>query len=408
METLRLNSKLGELTSHLLSSDERENLVFEGRTLVLECAGRAKNAALTKAGKEAADFGSVFPSTNAYHTACAKWSDDLLFYCAKRVNERDGKPTDRNDRRTFTKASFAHNAEYLHTLESVMGDVMYTVTPYLMAEIFGEMSSVISVPRGQTYELPVASNAVIQWEDASWTSLRSVPQDKLYNKSITLNPRPVAARSVINFYQMVASNINMVDTMAAIAGGYAAMLMERFTKAFTLASADTRYVPASLTANGYTGDNWAKICQNVAKSNRVRRNSLIAWGDFLALRKVLPDNATLASSIMMLLGEEYFKNGYIMSHDGVLMYEITPTSTPKTINTTMDSVFPTDTIVIAARANDRYAPMAVGFEDNGEGLIQLTPGDDVLATGRIEVLQYASVDIQPTFASRIGIIKNVT
>ena len=166
-------------------------------------------------------------------------------------------------------------------------------------------------------------------------------------------------------------------------------------------------MPASLKATGYTGDNWATVCQNVAKANRVRRTQLAAWGDFLALRKVLPDNASLASAIMMQMGDEYFKTGYLLSHDGVTMYEITPTSTPETINTTLTSVFPTDQIIIAARANERYKPMVMVFEEGAESTVQLTPGDDVLATGNIDVLQVASYNIAPAFASRIGLITNV-
>ena len=54
-----------------------------------------------------------------------------------------------------------------------------------------------------------------------------------------------------------------------------AMIMRIFTDAFTKAAADTTYVPAALTATGYTDQNWAKIVQNVAKANRVRRTDII-------------------------------------------------------------------------------------------------------------------------------------
>ena len=105
---------------------------------------------------------------------------------------------------------------------------------------------------------------------------------------------------------------------------------------------------------------------------------------------------------------EYFKNGYLMSHDGVMLYELTPTSTPATINTTMTSPFPTDTIVIAARGNMRYAPMVMGFEEGGEGRIDLTPGDNTMADGWIQGLSFASFDIAPVFCSAIGVLASVT
>lgn len=408
MDKLKLNAALAAIANTKVSGDERENLIYEGRMLLLECMGRAKNRALAGAKRQTEDFGSLFKSNSEYATAAQKWSDDMLYFCAKRANDALGLNTDRNDRNSFTNIGLATNPHFMQLLSVAMNEIMYPVTPYLISEIVGEMASVVTVAPGKTYTAAITSNAVIQWEDATWTSLRSVPQDKLYAKTITLNPKPFAARAVINWYQMVGNGMNLVDTMAALAGGYAAKVMQKFTTAFATAAADARYVPASMTATGYTDDNWAAICQKVAMANRVRRDQLIGYGDFLALRKVLPDNAALASAIMMQLGEEYFKNGYIYSHDGVLLYEIHPVAEPGTINTTLTPVWPTDQIIIAARASDRYAPMLMAWEEGlNNGRLQLTAGDDVMATGRIEVLEYASADIAPAFASRIGIINGV-
>lgn len=409
MEKLKLNSALSMCANTKVTSDQRENLIHEGRVLLLEHMGRAKNRALVGAGKQAEDFGSLFKTNGEFNTAAQKWSDDMLYFCAKIVRDQDGRTTDRNDRSTFTGLGLAMDSRFMRILSVAMNEIMYTVTPYLISEIVGEMASVASVDPGKTYTAEITSNAVIQWEDATWTSLRSVPQDRLYNKTITINPKPTAARCSVNWYQMVGNGGNLIDTMAAMAGGYAAMVMKKFTDAFTAAAAQTKYVPSSLKASGYTSNNWATICQKVAMANRVRRDQLIAYGDFLALRKVLPDNASLASAIMMQLGDEYFKNGYIMSHDGVLLYEIHPVADPKTINTTLTSVWPTDEIIVAARATDRYAPMIMAWENNLEkGSVELTAGDDIMATGRIEVLQYASLGICPAFASRIGLISDIT
>lgn len=407
MENLRINSMLANLNASKVSRDERAQIVHEGAALVLEKVGRARNSALAKAGRPTEDFGSAFKSNGDFETYCKKWSDDALCFAARKANDFADKETNRNDRRTFTRAGLATDPMYLRTLAGIINDIQYSVTPYLISGIVDDMCSVVTVPKGQTREIEVTSNAVFQWEDTDWTSLRSVPQDQLYNGTITLNPRPFAVRGVINYYQMVGNDGNLVDTIAAMAGGYAAKVMEKFTTAFLAAAGNTKYVPAALSATGYTDSNWATLCQNVAKANRVRRDQLIAYGDFLALRKVLPDNAALASAIMMQMGEEYFRNGYLMSHDGVMLYEITPTSTPTTINTTLTSVFPTDMIIIAARANARYAPMVMAWEDNADTMVDLTPGPETLATGRIELLEVASVDIAPAFTSRVGIMSSI-
>ena len=408
MERITLNSALANFNSTKLTGEKRSDMIARGRVLVLEAAGRAHNAALVKGGRPVVEFGSAIGNETAFAAAKNEWADDVLCFCAERAMSVQGREVDRSERSTFTNIELASDPIFLRTLAGIVSEIQYAVTPPIVNELVGEMASVMSIPKGKTGEVEITSNAVFQWYDTSWTSLRSVPQDQLYNGCITINPKPKATRFRMNFYQMVSNSGSLVDTLAAVSGGYGAMLMQTFTDAFTTAAANTKYVPSALKASGYTDANWATVARNVAAANRVRRDQLIAYGDFLALRKVLPDNATLASAIMTLMGDEYFKNGYLMSHDGVMLYELTPTSTPATINSTMTPVFPTNMIIVAARANLRYAPMIMGFEENAEGRIDLTPDENVIANGIIQGLAYCSLDICPAFTSRIGILSNVS
>ena len=407
MEKISLNSALARFNGAALVGDQRSDLISRGKVLVAECAGRACNDALKRANRPVNDIGSTIGNATAFASAKSEWADDVLYFCAERALSVQGRSADRNDRNTFTSGEFARDPIYLRTLAGIVSEIQYAVTPPIVNELVGEMASTMVIPKGKTGQVEITSNAVFQWYDTTWTSLRSVPQDQLYNACVTINPTPKATRFHINYYQMVANSGSLVDTLAAVSGGYAAKLMEVFSNAFAAVAANTKYIPASRKASTYTDNNWATVIRNVAAANRVRRDQLIAYGDYLALRKVLPDNATLASAIMTLLGDEYFKNGYLMSHDGVMLYELSPVVTPATINTTMTSPFPTNEIIIAARGNLRYAPFVIGFEQGGEGQIDLTPGDNVLADGYIEGISYASYDIQSVVTSAIGILTNV-
>ena len=408
MERITLNSALARFNGAQISGEQRSDLIARGRVLVLESAGRAHNDALARAGRNATEIGSTIGNATQFAAAKSEWADDVLYFCASRALSVQGRNAERSDRNSFTASEFASDPIFLRTLAGIVSEIQYAVTPPIVNELVGEMASTMVIPKGKTGQIEITSNAVFQWYDSTWTSLRSVPQDQLYNACITINPTPKATRFHINYYQMVANSGSLVDTLAAVAGGYAAKLMETFSTAFQAAAANAKYVPAARKATGYTSNNWATVVRNVAAANRVRRDQLIAYGDFLALRKVLPDNATLAPAIMTLLGDEYFKDGYLMSHDGVMLYELSPVVTPATINTTMTNAFPTDTIIVAARANLRYAPMVIGFEEGGEGRIDLTPGDNVIADGFIEGLSYASFDIAPVFTSAIGLIESIT
>lgn len=407
MERITLNSALARFCGAKVTGDQRSDLIARGKVLVAECAGRAHNDALVKAGRPVVELGSTIGNATAFAAAKSEWADDVLYFCAERALAVQGRSADRNVRATFTAGEFASDTIFLRTLAGIVSEIQYAVTPPIVNELVGEMASTMLIPKGKTGQVEVTSNAVFQWYDSTWTSLRSVPQDQLFNACITINPTPKATRFHINYYQMVANSGSLVDTLAAVAGGYGAKLMESFSTAFQAAAAQSKYVPAARKATGYTDSNWATVVRNVSAANRVRRDQLIAYGDFLALRKVLPSDATLAPAIMTLLGDEYFKNGYLMSHDGVMLYELTPVSTPATINTTMTSPFPTDTIIVAARANLRYAPMIIGFEEGGEGRIDLTPGDNVVADGFIEGLSFASYEIVPAFTSAIGLLESV-
>ena len=408
MERISLNSALAQCSGAKVTGEQRTDLISRGKVLVLEAAGRAHNDALRKANRPVAEFGSVIGNATEFATAKNEWADDVLYFCAERALSVQGREANRDDRSTFTGSEFASDPIYLRTLAGIVSEIQYAITPPIVNELVGEMASTMVIPKGKTGQIEITSNAVFKWYDSTWTSLRSVPQDQLYNACITINPTPKATRFHINYYQMVANSGSLVDTLGAVAGGYAAKLMETFSTAFQAAAANAKYVPTARKATGYTDSNWATVVRNVAAANRVRRDQLIAYGDFLALRKVLPGDATLAPAIMTLMGDEYFKNGYLMSHDGVMLYELTPTSTPETINTTMSPAFPNNTIIIAARANMRYAPMVIGFEEGGEGRIDLTPGDNVIADGYIEGLSFASYDIAPVFTSAVGVISSIS
>lgn len=408
MEKITLNSALARFNGAQITGDQRSDMISRGKVLVLEAAGRAHNDALVKGGRHVVELGSNIGSATDFAAAKNEWADDVMYFCAERALSVQGRSADRNDRKTFTGNEFMTDPIYLRTLAGIVSEIQYAVTPPIVNELVGEMASTMLIPKGKTGQVEITSNAVFKWYDSTWTSLRSVPQDQLYNGCITINPTPKATRFHINYYQMVANSGSLVDTLAAVAGGYAAKLMDSFSTAFQAAAGNTKYVPSSRKASGYTDSNWATVLRNVAAANRVRRDQLIGYGDFLALRKVLPDNVTLASAIMTMLGEEYFRNGYLMSHDGVMLYELTPVSTPETINTTMTSPFPTNEIIIAARANMRYAPMVIGFEEGGEGQIDLTPGANVIADGYIEGLAFSSYEIAPCFTSAIGLITNIS
>lgn len=404
-DILTLSAAIGKFANQRPIGEQRADLISKGNLMVMERAARDHNKELVAAGKHAEDYDFHYGS--GLDRAEAEWTGDVLRYCAKVALDPLGIGYDPAKPETFIQ-EIVTNPVGLVALSGVISEVQRATSPYIVSDMMGKLMSVVPVPFGKTKEIRIETNAVFQWRDSDWTSLRSAPSDRLYNGCITLNPKPKSCRFDVNLYELRSGGASLIQTVLAVSRGRASLMMERFTQAFVAAAdEEAGYIPSSRRESGYTDDNWARVIRNVSAANGVPHTSLVAYGDFLAMRRVVPSHATLASAIMSGMGAEYFKRGYITDHDGVMLYVVQPTVKPGTENTTATPVFPTDLIVIAARANRGYAPMICGMEEGGEGRVVLTPGENATETGVLEGLAYASFDIQPAFASAIGLIENV-
>ena len=163
MEKITLNSALARFNGAQITGDQRLDLINRGKVLVAECAGRAHNEALVKAGRPTVELGSNIGNATAFATATAEWADDVLSFCAERALTVQGRSADRSVRASFTASEFASDPIFLRTLAGIVSEIQYAVTPPIVNELVGEMASTMVIPKGKTGQVEITSNAVFQW-----------------------------------------------------------------------------------------------------------------------------------------------------------------------------------------------------------------------------------------------------
>ena len=110
------------------------------------------------------------------------------------------------------------------------------------------------------------------------------------------------------------------------------------------------------------------------------------------------------------LGEAWFYNGYLPKAAGVDLFPVTPAIVPGTQNSTLDTIDTGDNIYILAKG--LYRPL-VGARYEGTPItLTATPsGGNGYAQGTadftIDINVTATLDIQPVFASKVGVITSV-
>lgn len=171
------------------------------------------------------------------------------------------------------------------------------------------------------------------------------------------------------------------------------------------------YIPAGLTANTYTTQNWIRITDLVAAANGVRVDNLMAVGTRSALSNLLPVDGTggAITGLQYGLGEQWFTNGYLPKAGGVDLFPVTPSIVPGTQNSTLDTIDTGNDIYILAKG--LYKPMYGVYMEGTPITLTATPGGTGNAQGTadftIDINAGAMFDIKPVFASKVGVVTSV-
>lgn len=408
----KLNMRLNSLDKNIFvvngANDEkvgtisRNDLIATGRLCASEYMGRVLSGDSGAFKSRLNEFGGDYAALSKKH------AEQKLIFCAARAYAAVGRPAPNNVEQVKNDLSLYKDPVFLRTMSAIDQEVITPLLYSVIADLGGNMVNVSSVAVGRTKEITVMSNDVFLWEDGALGSGNSTTKNYLYADTFTLNPRPYNANCTIKWFQMIASDGGMDAGWyyTALIRGLWSKISALYTKALLGAADDARFVPSYLSFDSYSSANWAAATTAVAVANGVRRDNLMAFGEYGALQAVLPSGTPSDAALTYGLGPEWMRNGFISLVGRVPMFEVMPAMVPGTVNTTGTMFGLDDNIFIAARVGESYAPIYAALVDGFPVMLEYTPSETADFT--IEINCVAMMDVKAVVPSKIGVISGVT
>ena len=378
-------------------TDEREKLVVLGRALMMEANGRTmnkirKNQAYTER-MTAEEYAKTNESTR----------NKVMLFCAERADSIEGREKN-EDYKVFLSRSrdYFKNPTFLRTLAGIVQDIVRPMLPYVTSNVLDELAQMVNVPFGQTYEITVGSNDIFLFQDSSWGASRAVPENTLYDYPITLNPSPRSCSATVKWYQLVGNDADFGRWLNSIYAGLYSKIMAMWNAAMTAAASNTFFVPSFLKFGSFTSANFNNAVELVSTLNGVPTEALVAYGRRPVLAKALPTSTAQDAALTYMLGDEWMRNGYMGTIQGIRSFAIGNAAVPGTQNSTGALVLADSKIYIAASKGNGYAPIYIGFEDGSPIVLEMEPHQTADMTLNVNVT--ASLDVKAVFGSKIAII----
>ena len=402
MESLKLNNAPASLFIGS-SSDERKDLVAGGRLLLSEAHGR-------KAAEVRGEKFETRLNDAKYQETNEKLTQRTMLFCAKIAAAAKGEDAPA-DYAEFLKGGrkWASDPNFLRCLQGITSEVIAPLLPYTTSNALGALAFVDKVGIGQTYEVNVLSNDIFLFQDSAWGASRSVPKNYLYSKSIAINPKPRTAAAKIKWYQLVGNEQGGADIgryYLALAGGSNNKILALWNAAMTAGVSNAAFVPSYLKKTGYSTANWIALAKAVSQANGLPRESIIAYGDWAALSKVLPSGTAQDAALTMQLGNEWFSKGFMGTCMGVPLAPIQNAYVAGTVNSASPTeMLSANTIYMLPRAGEGFAPVYIIFEDDPI-VLEMTPEQTGDMT--IDVNMTISVEAKGVFSGKVGCISSIS
>ena len=346
MERLSLNSlspsvfqvRSNETADH---SKARAEIVTMGRLLAYEHARRGQ-AAIKTALRLNESTAAQHVTDIEYGKLNEQFQAEHLLYAAKKACAVTGE-TAPETFEDFKRQgmNFYKNSTFLKVLQGLYQEIIYPILPRVYSEAVSVFADVVEVGFAETYQLSIGSDDIPIFQDSAWGASRSVPANRFYSKDITLNPQPKTAEIRMKWHQLVGNNVDFGRFFANLSAGLYAKTMGMFNSVLTALAADTTKIPSSLIYT-FGSVNWVTLANKIAALNNTSINNVRAFGNAVALSKVLPTQQTGSSNTAMdaalatLLGADYLRSGYMGQYMSVGLYPLQDAIIPGTLNTILD------------------------------------------------------------------------
>lgn len=408
----KLNMKLNNLGrdtfavrpdhDEMVGQISRNQLIASGRLCATEYMGKTLSRNDGSYNSRLKEFGGDYAKLSQAHM------EQKLIFCAARTYQVQGRPAPNSIEDVRKDRSLYKDPIFLRTLSAIDSEVVTPLLYSVFSDLGGSMLNLSTVAVGETKEVNILSNDIFLWEDSAPGSGHSTTKNYLYADTITLNPRMYSCNGTIKWFQMIAIDGGMDAGWyyAAILQGLWSKIMAIYTSSLLTAAANQVYVPSYLAFSSYNSANWAAATTAVAVANGVRRDQLMAFGEYGALQVVLPSGTPSDAALTYGLGEEWMRNGFVSMVGRVPLFEVMPALIPGTVNTSGTMIGLGDKIFITARVGNSLAPIYGVMADGWPLMLEYSASET--ADFEISINASALMDFKAVMAGKMAVISNVT
>ena len=383
----------------------RDDIVAAGIALAYEYARNGQEAMLLALNSKDAPAAHKMDA-DTYKSLNERFRNDMLVFAANKACDAAGKRGPANFEEFKKMAgSFQRNNTFLAVLQGIWEEVLYPIIPRVYSEAVSVFADTYEVGFSETVDITIGSGDIPFFQDSAWGASRSVPANRFYEKTYTLNPQPKTCEIRAKWHQIIGNNTDWGQFFANIVAGLYAKTMGMWSAAMVAASADTTKIPSGLTYN-FSDINWITLANKLSAVNNVGIRNLIAYGNAVALAKVLPtqvtgsSNTSMDAAISTLLGRDYIASGYLGEFLGVRLMPLVDAVVPNTQFSGVTTVLPTDKIWMMNGSGRK--PMSIAFNRDAPISIEITPEQ---TTSFEYILNLSTaIDMVAIFASRVGLV----
>lgn len=386
-------------------SKDRADIVSLGRLLAYEHARRGMGA-VSAAMKNNGNNLAAILDDNKYALTNEKFQAEHLLYAAKKACAVSGEAAPesfedfkRNGQRFYGDPTF------YKVLQGIYQEVVTPILPRVYSEAVSVFADVVEVGFGETYSLTIGSDDIPVFQDSAWGASRGVPANRFYSKDITLNPQPKTAEIRMKWHQLVGNNIDFGRFFANLAAGMYAKTMGMWASVLASAASDTTKVPSGLIYT-FGSVNWVTLANKLAALSNTAIGNIIAFGNAVALSKVLPTQATGSSNTSMdaalatLLGADYIRSGYLGEYMGVRLMPLVDAVVPGTQNGNVTTILDAQKVWLIP--SNARKPLTICYNSATPISIELEAGKQPNFELGINVT--LAVDMAAIFADRVGYV----
>lgn len=387
------------------NSRDRATIVAAGTSLFYDFTARGQNA-VRSATRSTAPEAKPRMTADEYTELNRKFLNARRMYAARKSCEVSGRTAPESyEQFRAMQQSFYSDPIFHRVLQGIDQDVINPVLPRVFSEAVGAFAEMENVGFGETKAITVDSADIPVFQDSAWGASRSVPANRFYTRDFTLNPQPKTAEIRAKWAQVVGNDTDFGRYYANIAAGMYAYIMGMWSKMMGAAASDTTKIPTGLTYT-FSNINWVTLANKLSAVQNTFWGNLFAYGNAVALAKVLPTDVTGSTNVNMdaaiatMLGANFTTQGYLGQYMGVMLMPLVDAIKPGTQFSTVETIL--DPTKIWMLSGNGRKPLTIGF--NSDTPISLEYDPTQTANFEIVYNLTMAMDSVAVFSSRVGLI----